>query len=484
MHYVELAGRQKLSTSRGMPNTSRTGPRVVCGTMALLRPTSPSQPSCPCRPRTMRRQVLSCWYPRPGTVVLARSQQSGDCTLVGAVAATIPGSSWPSAASVATAAAVVTSMRRRKTSSAVRHVACSSSVEDVKEAVSSTSSTQSGGANPGVHTKKVIILGASALPYGAAFCVLTCLRCRRRTHRPAYRHGIVTAGLPQHSDLRAASATTAPRRQGNFDDQPPEHARVVGPLSLSQFRKLWAPPMRGIICGVWHDLGKVLEELKALECIANWSGIAKGRVDWTPGSDEPKTTVYNRSYTTKVIQRDRLAGAMFEEVQLHYSDSIRVSCNTELQSADLEGEGQVKLRLREDHGRGEFVEEADLVIGADGARATLRESLLEHLHGASGKTTWLDRHGLGSVLFAQIWFAVARMTTVVPGGCYCRVFSKFYVHSYEDTNPRMYKTISITPPKGDEKWDPYFNYSSRTTVLTCLSTIAHALDSVGTYSGF
>ena len=39
----------------------------------------------------------------------------------------------------------------------------------------------------------------------------------------------------------------------------------------------------------------------------------------------------------------------------------------------------------------EFVEEADLVVGADGARATLRSSLSEHQDGKSGETSLLDR---------------------------------------------------------------------------------------------
>lgn len=126
-----------------------------------------------------------------------------------------------------------------------------------------------------------------------------------------------------------------------------------------------------------------LLKLDALDGVIRYTADAVGRKDWSPNSpDEPKEELYRgRSFPTRVLQRDRLTGALLEEIETKYSSAVSVRFNVECLSAAWVGAGtpeeRCRLTLRE-RGPGApllFYEESPLVLGADGAASAVRDAM-------------------------------------------------------------------------------------------------------------
>jgi kynurenine 3-monooxygenase len=188
---------------------------------------------------------------------------------------------------------------------------------------------------------------------------------------------------------------------------------------------------------------KALTKLEMMKTIEKYTIDVVGRLDWSPSNkvDEPTEIIFrDRTYTTKCLQRDRLAGSILEEVKTKYSDSI--SCEYNMECTDVEW-------LRDDRNLGKEVclltlqstvpnqkpaitriERSQFVIGADGAQSLVRRIIEE-----SSKSN--------------------------PS-------APIKLTQYEDKNVRVYRTIPLHLPDKDDpltgakKKRKDLNYSART----------------------
>lgn len=181
--------------------------------------------------------------------------------------------------------------------------------------------------------------------------------------------------------------------------------------------------------------GRGQTALRALGCMDRIDGYAasvNGRLSFTSGEAEggqaftetrlkpPGTPGAEKTYVTRVMQRDRLQACLLEEVAEKYHN-IRVTHGVSCIGVDLHGE-RPELELRpcepvaapegepegcEVQAEGARTAAYDLVIGADGVQSGVRDSLC----GAAGSATRTVR--------------------------------------FEDTNERRYKTIPFHPSAVD-----------------------------------
>ena len=215
-----------------------------------------------------------------------------------------------------------------------------------------------------------------------------------------------------------------------------------GYKGIQVFDRLSQPPSPGD-SAVWsnflnprsYNIGlssrgqNALIELGVMDTIKKYTVDVVGRKDWSPETkiDEPVETVYtDRTFPTRVIQRDRLTGALLEEIMNKYSDTVKVSFNTACESIDWTNSGKTdekcRLTLKETSGGAPLFSyiESSFVIGADGANSIIRESM--------EKTT--PKH-------------------------------LFRVRTFEDKNVRVYRTIPLHFPNDPKKWRQDLNWSVR-----------------------
>lgn len=151
--------------------------------------------------------------------------------------------------------------------------------------------------------------------------------------------------------------------------------------------------------------------------VEEWTVDVVGRIDWSPGSDDPKITISKpvKGYTTKIIQRDRLASCLLKVLRDRYPGAVQVSFGTACVGMDLDiiapaGEegvarsGVVSL-APVDGGAPPVSVKARFIVGADGVRSEVRRRMGEY-------------------------------------------DEEIRVQKYDDDNVRVYKTISIRPSSG------------------------------------
>eukprot|EP01039_Chlorochromonas_danica_P007803 gene7803-8614_t len=133
-----------------------------------------------------------------------------------------------------------------------------------------------------------------------------------------------------------------------------------------------------------YNIGLSGRGQRALNFLDAWATVRKysaplwGAAFWTPGSDSPALEpVLGRKYRTQCIERDRLVGALLEEVRERYRDQIDVAFNTRCTNVTWSNLGQeseqVHLKLVNENGS--FDLSTSWVIGTDGARSTLRDAM-------------------------------------------------------------------------------------------------------------
>lgn len=154
-----------------------------------------------------------------------------------------------------------------------------------------------------------------------------------------------------------------------------------------------------------------------------------GRKDWSPGSEEGVERVFtDRPYTTMVLPRDKLCGALYSKITSQYdSSSVLFNFGTEVDinsfGDDLDSKVSLTITKCGDGSKEDVCDatspgvsvSCNFVIAADGSSRTLATRMAE-----------------------------VSATKVV---------------AYEDDNVRIYKTIPLKLPK-EWRWD--LNYSART----------------------
>lgn len=85
---------------------------------------------------------------------------------------------------------------------------------------------------------------------------------------------------------------------------------------------------------------KALKDLGVWADVEEWCVDVVGRIDWSPGSSEPKTSITKgeKGYTTKIIQRDRLASSLLRVLRESYPD-VRVNFGVSCKGLDIERHG-------------------------------------------------------------------------------------------------------------------------------------------------
>jgi 2-polyprenyl-6-methoxyphenol hydroxylase-like FAD-dependent oxidoreductase len=211
--------------------------------------------------------------------------------------------------------------------------------------------------------------------------------------------------------------------------------------SVQVFDKLPRPPAPDDL-SIWTDLeversyniglssrGQVaLSALGVLDRIKKYTADSIGRKDWSPKNpDEPNVELYKgRTFPSRIIQRDRLTGALLEEIEENFKDSISIRFNTACIGASWVNPNQenemCKLTLKDTTSAAPlvFYEDSSLVVGCDGTQSVIRDV----------------------------------MANTLPK-------SKFRICKLKDTNVRVYKTISLHFPPNDPKFRRDLNYSAR-----------------------
>jgi len=189
----------------------------------------------------------------------------------------------------------------------------------------------------------------------------------------------------------------------------------------------WAVGERSYQLGLNGRGQRALRQFECMGRIDPYAARVNGRLSLVAGSapsetrlKPPGTPGAEKSYVTRVLQRDRLQAALLEEVLERYSRTISVRYGTACAGLDLSGPKPLLLLCQAADGMkrdGEIsesdgctvrsVEELsaayDLVVGADGVRSAVREAL-EARAGSSTRTV-----------------------------------------RFEDNNRRLYKTVTLHP---------------------------------------
>jgi hypothetical protein len=170
---------------------------------------------------------------------------------------------------------------------------------------------------------------------------------------------------------------------------------------------------------------RALAELDVLTKVDSFSAKCIGRLEWSPeNAGEPKETItsgtllldlrsflvfianysaaVNRSnqisctlgrlFNPKIIQRERLASCLLDEIRVKYNDAVTVKyqadcTNVEWKQTNKEDEScQLKITVKNDLGNGEYTttevtEQSSFVIGADGAQSAVRSAMEEEKMG-------------------------------------------------------------------------------------------------------
>ena len=188
-----------------------------------------------------------------------------------------------------------------------------------------------------------------------------------------------------------------------YDARPP-------PLSPSD--PSWGAGERSYQLGLNGRGQKSLREFDAMERVSAHAAYVQGRLSFDKSGQPnenrlkpPGTKGAEKTYTTRVLQRDRLQACLVEELRVRYADKVTLNFGVACDGVDLDGERPavrlcasdaasdveecaVDVGADTDGAARESRVEADLVVGADGVRSAVRESLAA----APGSTTRTVRY--------------------------------------------------------------------------------------------
>ena len=129
---------------------------------------------------------------------------------------------------------------------------------------------------------------------------------------------------------------------------------------------------------------RALSSLEALDNIERYAVECVGRMDWSPQSENaPRETMNNRKYNPKIIQRERLAACLVDEIGTKYAKTIKLHFNTECETIEWQNTGtdteQCALKMVSSDGTIRTVV-SPFVVGAEGggrgrAQTTVRDAM-------------------------------------------------------------------------------------------------------------
>ena len=131
-----------------------------------------------------------------------------------------------------------------------------------------------------------------------------------------------------------------------------------------------------------------LRQFGCMERVDRFAASVRGRLALSPDAPpaetvfkDPGTPGAEKSYVTRVLQRDRLQAVLLEEVAERYPQ-VRIEHNVCCTGIDLAGDcPALRLAPADADGAGasgpERLFQADLLIGADGVRSAVRDALAE-----------------------------------------------------------------------------------------------------------
>mmetsp|Transcript_37247 Transcript_37247/g.105094 ORF Transcript_37247/g.105094 Transcript_37247/m.105094 type:complete len:458 (+) Transcript_37247:47-1420(+) len=175
----------------------------------------------------------------------------------------------------------------------------------------------------------------------------------------------------------------------------------------------WGNPDRSYGLGINGRGQKTLKELGCWERIEARTADVNGSLEVKPNGECSIRLSSQKKYVTKIIQRDRLVACLLEDIHEKYSGQVTVLHNTECTAAQWDAEGRSSSGIAplarltcvtqsSEGGEEEVYEvETEFLVGADGFRSTIPTAMES-----------------------------------APGSSFKRVV-------FEDTNPRVYKTLKF-----------------------------------------
>ncbi|GMH87938.1 hypothetical protein TrVE_jg6856 [Triparma verrucosa] len=198
--------------------------------------------------------------------------------------------------------------------------------------------------------------------------------------------------------------------------------------------KIWSAEAGGVekfyLIGLGGRGQKALKDLGVWDKVSEYCSEVVGRKDWSPGSEEGVERIFtDRPYTTMVLPRDKLVGALYQEVLKKGDGDVEFFFGKDVEVIDFgEAEGNsVQLTVNDcvpaasgpNEGECDVTtvntvkRSSDFVVAADGAGRSIAEKVAT-------------------------------------------------IEKYVDDNVRIYKTIPLKLPADDKDWNWKLNFSART----------------------
>ena len=121
----------------------------------------------------------------------------------------------------------------------------------------------------------------------------------------------------------------------------------------------------------------VLMDLEVMERVKSYSVDCVGSRGWSPQTegDPPVVMTTGKTFPSRILQRDRLTGALLEEIESKYADAIDIHFKQKCIGAVWEDKETCKLSMQniESNEIAEIV--SKFVIGCDGASSQIREAM-------------------------------------------------------------------------------------------------------------
>ena len=154
----------------------------------------------------------------------------------------------------------------------------------------------------------------------------------------------------------------------------------------------WGAGERSYQLGLNGRGQRSLREFGAMERVSKYAASVNGRLSFEKTTGAPKesrlkppgTPGAEKTYVTRVLQRDRLQACLLEEVR--ESTNVRVTFGLACEGVDVSGDRPVVRLCESDGGESESCAvdapastsrvTADLVVGADGVNSAVRDSLV------------------------------------------------------------------------------------------------------------